>query len=120
MKTCYRSFALQYTDAPTDTRGGNSTAVSLGNNVAMSLLFAGMLRKTNSWLECLQSTGALLKHPVCKRDRPQALVDNGELNRRQFWGRIFEEENGKAVDEGDPNAFALVRNLGTCLLNPFC
>ena len=55
---------VQPEDEPDDTRGGNTTAVSLGNNVALPLLFASIDYRDNSWLECLQDTGTLLKKPV--------------------------------------------------------
>jgi hypothetical protein len=55
---------VQAEDNPIDTRGANTTAVSLTNNVGLPLLMAGMHYRTNSWLECLQDTGALLKRPV--------------------------------------------------------
>lgn len=104
---------MQFDDSPKNTRGGNSTAVSLGNNVAVPALFAGLLSKTNSWLECLQSNGALLKHPVCSRGRPQPLENNGELTRSRFWGSVFD-----TLDEDDEtadsllDAYPLTRNLG--------
>lgn len=55
---------MQFKDNPKDSRGSNVTAVSLGNNIGLPLLMAGIQAKTNSWLECLQSTGALLPHQV--------------------------------------------------------
>lgn len=110
---------VQFDDSPKNTRGGNATAVSLGNNVAVSTLFAGLLSKTNSWLECLQSNGALLQHPVCSRGRPSPLENNGELTRSAFWGRVFDTRD----DEDDfadslADAYPLTRNLGAPLVPP--
>ena len=64
---------LQPEDNVKDTRGSNATAVSLGNNAALPLLMAGVERRSSSWLECLQSTGALLPHPV-RCNTPPALT----------------------------------------------
>jgi hypothetical protein len=104
---------MQFDDKPTNTRGGNSTTVSLGNNVAMPILFAGLLEKTNSWMECLLSDGALLQHPVCSEKRPIPASDADKLERRQFWGRIFDEANEDTDLVGGANgAYPLTRNLG--------
>lgn len=108
---------MQFDDSPKNTRGGNSTAVSLGNNVAVSTLFAGLLSKTNSWLECLQSNGALLEHPVCSRGRPSPLENNGELTRSAFWGRVFDNlDDDDDLADSLSDAFPLTRNLGTLLV----
>ena len=105
--------ALQFTDKPQNTRGGNSTAVSLGNNAAMPVLFAGLLEKTNSWMECLLADGALLPHPVCDEPRPLPATDDSQLQHRQFWGRIFEtgSEDAELVAGAD-GTYPLTRNLG--------
>ena len=106
-------FLVQFTDTPRNTRGSNSTAVSLGNNIAMPVLFAGLLEKTNSWMECLLSDGALLEHPVCSEDRPLPATDDTRLVRRQFWGRIFDEASEDTDLLGGSNgAYPLTRNLG--------
>ena len=87
--------------------------MSLGNNVAVPALFAGLLGKTNSWLECLQSNGALLQHPVCSRGRPSPLENNGELTRSAFWGRVFDTRGDEdEFSDSLTDAFPLTRNLG--------
>lgn len=104
---------MQFSDKPQNTRGSNSTAVSLGNNVAMPVLFAGLLEKTNSWMECLLSDGALLEHPVCSEPRPLAASDDNQLQRRQFWGRIFDTASEDTDLLGGANgAYPLTRSLG--------
>lgn len=112
---------LQFSDKPRDTRGSNETTVSLGNNAAMPVLFAGLLEKTNSWMECLLSDGALLEHPVCSVSRPQAASDDNQLQRRQFWGRIFDEatEDTDLVG-GAKGAYPLTRNLGPLPSSEHC
>ena len=57
---------MQLTDKPKNTRGANTTAISLGNNYGMPLLWAALGDKSASWLQCLQNSGAFLPHPVCK------------------------------------------------------
>ena len=57
---------VQLTDEPKNTRGANTTAVSLGNNYGMPLLWAALADKSATWLQCLQNSGAFLPHPVCK------------------------------------------------------
>ena len=57
---------VQLTDKPKNTRGANTTAVSLGNNYGMPLLWAALADKSATWLQCLQNSGAFLPHPVCK------------------------------------------------------
>jgi Glycosyl hydrolase family 9 len=106
---------VQFTDKPHNTRGSNATAVSLGNNVAMPLLFAGLLEKTNSWMECLLSDGALLKHPVCSVKRPLPATDADLLQRQQDWGTVWDESSEDANLLNNDGAYWLTRNFGASL-----
>jgi hypothetical protein len=87
--------ALQLTDDPKNTRGANTTAVSLGNNYGMPLLFAMLGEKSVTWLQCLQNSGVFLPHPVCKHKRPVPIDKMGKPLREKFWGYefAFKEDN---------------------------
>lgn len=79
----------------------------------MPVLFAGLLEKTNSWMECLLSDGALLEHPVCSQSRPLEASDDNQLQRRRFWGRIFDQASEDTdLLGGADGAYPLTRNLG--------
>jgi hypothetical protein len=82
---------VQKRDNPADTRSGNATAVSLGNNAALPLLMASLSQGSTPWLRCLQSAGVLRAHPVCgaKRPNPPPSADAGK--RKTFWGSMFDE-----------------------------
>jgi hypothetical protein len=93
---------VQLTDKPKNTRGGNNTAISLGNNVALPLLMASLQQSSISWLQCLQNTGAFLPHPVCKSKRPIPIEKMGRSERRRFWGYDF------GLEEADDDALSLL------------
>ena len=113
------------TDSPKNSRGANTTAISLGNNYGAPLLFGMLGEKSVSWLQCLQNTGEFLPHPVCKHKRPVSIDKKGRETRRQFWGYeyAFDEDdvvinNATAVEDALP----LTRDNGTpvpeFVLNP--
>lgn len=112
----HRRSALQGTDDPKNTRGGNNTAVSLGNNAALPLLMAGLGQTTISWLQCLQNAGKFLPHPVCATKRPIPISRMGRSERRRFWGYDFgldeEEEEPPAAPEG-VDILPLTRDIGS-------
>lgn len=107
---------MQETDDPKNTRGGNNTAVSLGNNAALPLLMAGLQQSTITWLQCLQNSGAFLPHPVCKTKRPIPISRMGRSERKRFWGYDFgleelEEEESEPPPEG-VDTLPLTRDIG--------
>lgn len=108
--------SLQATDDPKNTRGGNNTAVSLGNNAALPLLMAGLQQSTITWLQCLQNSGEFLPHPVCKTKRPIPIARMGRSERKRFWGYDFgleeAEEELEAAPEG-VDILPLTRDIGT-------
>lgn len=59
-------------DSCDDRRGANDTVISLENNVAVPLLFAGLAStaEREPYMRCLQGMGSLMQHPVCKHSRP--------------------------------------------------
>ena len=105
---------VQFDDAPKNTRGGNVTAVSLGNNMALPLLMAGMEGRADSWLECLQSTGALLSHRVCRQKRPISDDEKGAKDRKRFHGRYFDTPAAEQAGAGEVGRikFPLTRSTG--------
>lgn len=63
-------WAPGFTDSVADARGGNATAISLGNNRAMPLLFPALALKVGSYTRCLQGLGGLVTNPTCAHGRP--------------------------------------------------
>jgi hypothetical protein len=90
--------------------------VSLGNNMALPMLMAGMEGRGDDWLECLQSTGAFLKHRVCRRDRPISLEEKGAKDRKTFWGKKFDDARAlDATVDASTIKFPLTRTAGAHL-----
>jgi hypothetical protein len=109
--------AVQFDDHPRNARGWNTTSVSLGNNFALPLLMAGMEGRGDAWLECLQSTGALLKHRVCKRDRPIRAEEKGAKDRKTFYGKKFDDSRSADANvDASTIKFPLTRTAGVQLL----
>lgn len=80
------------------TGGENGTVVSLDNNLAVPMLFAALADRAekHSYFDCLQGQGSLLKHPVCRYNRPLPLrfgpsdvpVDKQPERFRGLWSAV--------------------------------
>jgi hypothetical protein len=62
-----------FEDFPIDVRGRNNTVVSLENNAAVPMLFAGVAQQKVSYSECMNTKGThFVKQPICQQKRPSA------------------------------------------------
>ena len=56
--------------------------------------------------------------PVCDESRPLPATDDSQLQRRQFWGRIFDTTSeDAALATGSNGEYDLTRNLGVLLFS---